>query len=126
MLITRKGDTCDSITSMLGYLGASEFQNWNSGVDCRDITVGDYYCVADYGSALPLPSTVSTLPSPVQSGITPSCKAWYLATSGDTCSLIPQYFGTFSESDFISWNPAVGGTTCGGLVVGDYYCVAGS
>jgi hypothetical protein len=125
-LTLEQGDNCANISSSLGYLAESDFETWNVGVNCNNITAGDYYCVADYGNNLPLPSTVSELPSPVQSGITPSCTSWYLATFGDTCDLIPQYFGTFSETQFFAWNPALGGTACTGLVPGDYYCVAGT
>ncbi len=111
----------------MGYFSVSEFETWNTGVACGTLTAGDYYCVADYSPAnLPMPSTMTTTPSPVQTGITSSCTAWYLAAFGDDCATIPQIFGTFSESDFLSWNPALGGTACAGLVPGDYYCVAGA
>ena len=81
-----------------------------------------YYCVANFTS-LPLPSTVATLPSPVQSGIISSCTSWYQATFGDDCTLIPSYFETFTQADLLSWNPALK-SDCSGLVPGDYYCVA--
>ncbi|KAK0625193.1 hypothetical protein B0T17DRAFT_265186 [Bombardia bombarda] len=71
-----------------------------------------------------MPSTVGTAPSPTQAGIISSCKGWYLATQGDSCDLVPQVFGTFDESSFLSWNPALGGSGCSGLVIGDYYCIA--
>jgi hypothetical protein len=111
----------------MGYFSVSDIQTWNVGVNCNNLTVGDYYCVADYSSSdLPMPSTVTTTPAPVQTGITPSCTAWYLAASGDDCTTIPQIFGTFSEKDFLSWNPALGGKGCSNLVPGDYYCIAGT
>lgn len=72
-----------------------------------------------------MPSTVTTAPSSTQTGIIADCNAWYLAANSDTCDLIPQYFGTFSEEDFLSWNPALGGEACTGLLGGEYYCVGG-
>ncbi|PQE17035.1 hypothetical protein CJF30_00003757 [Rutstroemia sp. NJR-2017a BBW] len=115
------GDTCSNVTSSLGYLEVAQFEEWNSGADCTNLE-NAYYCVANFTS-LPLPSTASVLPSPVQSGIAPSCTSWYEATIGDDCDLIPQYFQTFTTADLLAWNPALG-SDCSGLVVGDYYCVA--
>ncbi|KAK3933515.1 hypothetical protein QBC46DRAFT_326379 [Diplogelasinospora grovesii] len=119
------GDTCASLSQAMGYFSVSDFQTWNSGVNCNSaLTAGDYYCVANYSSSnLPMPSTVTTTPTPVQTGITAACTAWYLAAFGDDCAIIPQIFGTFSQSDFLTWNPALG-SNCAGLVPGDYYCVA--
>ncbi|PYH81903.1 hypothetical protein BO82DRAFT_414824 [Aspergillus uvarum CBS 121591] len=122
--ITESNDTCTSIVSFLGYITEEQFIAWNPavGTDCSDIQSGYYYCIWS-GTSLPMPSTTATLPSPVQTGIISTCTAWYQATDGDDCTLIVDEFGTFSESDFLSWNPAVL-SDCSGLVVGDYYCVA--
>ena len=113
--------------SNLGYLSQGDIESWNN-MDCSSaLTAGEYYCVAFYAdsTSLPMPSTANTPPSSTQAGIISTCKSWYLATDGDSCDLIPLYFGTFDESTFLSWNPALGGTSCTGLVVGTYYCVAG-
>ncbi|KAJ5933735.1 carbohydrate-binding module family 50 protein [Penicillium verhagenii] len=116
-------DTCDSVISSLGYLDVNEFEDWNTGINCStSLTDGTYYCVANYTNN-PLPSTVSVLPSPVQTGIVSTCTGWYLADSDDTCEEIAEIFGTFSEDDFLSWNPAVG-SGCSNITAGDYYCVA--
>ncbi|KAJ5660691.1 carbohydrate-binding module family 50 protein [Penicillium longicatenatum] len=116
-------DTCDNVTSSLGYLDVAEFEDWNTGINCStSLTDGTYYCVANFTSD-PLPSTVSVLPSPVQTGIVSTCVGWYLADDDDTCEDISDIFGTFDEADFISWNPAVG-SDCSGLTAGDYYCIA--
>lgn len=42
--------------------------------------------------------------------------------TGDTCAKLVQKFGTFSLSDFYTWNPAVG-TDCSGLWSDTYVCV---
>ncbi|KAF3384739.1 LysM domain-containing protein [Penicillium rolfsii] len=122
--ITEDGDDCTNITSSLGFLTEEQFIEWNPavGTDCSGIETDYYYCVWN-GTSLPLPSVAHVLPSPVQTGIISSCTAWYQADDEDTCDLIVEIFGTFSKSDFLSWNPALE-SDCSGLAVGDYYCVA--
>lgn len=121
---TIEGDTCASIVASQGFLTEDQFIKWNPavGTNCSNIETGYYYCIWN-GTTPPLPSTTNALPSPVQTGITSSCTAWYQASDGDDCDLIPEEFGTFSKSDFLNWNPAVQ-SDCSGLVMGDYYCVA--
>lgn len=43
--------------------------------------------------------------------------------SGDSCASIIEKFGTFTLSQFQTWNPAVG-KNCAGLFLGYYYCIA--
>ncbi|PYH98159.1 hypothetical protein BO71DRAFT_282154, partial [Aspergillus ellipticus CBS 707.79] len=118
-----EGDTCSNVTSSLGYLDVTQFEEWNTGINCSSaLTEGTYYCVGNF-TTNPLPSTTSVQPTAVQSGITASCTGWYLADDDDTCTDIVMMFGTFSEADFLAWNPAVG-NDCSGLTGGDYYCVA--
>ncbi|KAJ6094779.1 hypothetical protein N7467_002292 [Penicillium canescens] len=122
--ITEDGDTCESIVSSLGYLTDAQFIELNPavGTDCSGIESGYYYCVIN-GTSLPMPSTTTVLPSAVQTGIVSTCTAWYQADDGDDCDLIVEEFGTFSQSDLLSWNPALQ-SDCSGLVIGEYYCVA--
>ena len=92
---------------------------WNPALqaDCSGLQEGYIYCIANFAdNAIPMPPTVSTLPSPVQSGIASNCVSWYQMTGSDTCEDISIIFGTFSEADFKSWNPAVG-SDCSGLTV---------
>lgn len=85
-----KTDTCESIVSSEGFLTEDQFVEWNPavGTDCSGIKLGYYYCIWN-GTAMPMPSTTTVQPSPVQTGITSSCKAWYKASNGDDCDLIP-------------------------------------
>src|SRR4051794_740714 len=113
-----KDDTCSIIVDKFGYIAPQEFQDWNPAVqsDCSGLWAGYYYCIANYPNGnFPPPPTVSTLPSPVQTGITSQCVAWYEMTGLDTCDSIAEIFGTFSKADFMQWNPAVG-TDCSGLM----------
>jgi fucose permease len=54
-----------------------------------------------------MPPTVTTAPSPVQTGIASNFIAWYQMTVSDTCNSIAAMFGTFSSAGFINWNPGV-------------------
>lgn len=61
-------------------------------------------------------------PSPTQGGLTPDCQRFYQVQSGDFCQGIVDQYGTFTLSQFYTWNPAVG-NTCGGLQTGFFVCV---
>ncbi|KAF4548991.1 Hypothetical protein D9617_24g017050 [Elsinoe fawcettii] len=66
--------------------------------------------------------TGPTAPSPTQPGLISTCKTYYLVQPGDYCQKIVDQYGTFSLSDFYTWNPAIG-STCSGLQSGYYVCV---
>lgn len=87
-------------------------------------------------------STEAAGPSPTQTGIITSCEKhhdfdlpeirpltlisgtkYYQAIAGDSCAAIVDKFGTFSLTDFETWNPAVG-QSCSTLFADYYYCVA--
>ncbi|KAB5570385.1 peptidoglycan-binding protein [Coniochaeta sp. 2T2.1] len=130
--LARAGDTCDSIVSEIGGSSGSsvitrdQFLAWNPVLagNCAGLWAGYYYCAGAYSpDALPPLPTVTTKPSPLPPGSAPQCVAWYKATVGDTCGDLALVFGTFSESDFRTWNPSVKGD-CSGFEVGAWYCVA--
>ncbi|KAJ5622273.1 hypothetical protein N7528_005505 [Penicillium herquei] len=135
------GDTCAAIADTAG-IALTDFYSWNPavGTNCTDLDVGDYVCtrILGYGIsvsavATSTPTTVVTAtsvtstgdgistPSPIQTGISATCDAFYLVVSGDTCSAIASREG-ISLANFYAWNPAVG-TSCAYLDVGDYVCV---
>lgn len=51
-----------------------------------------------------------------------NCKSFYKVVSGDTCTSIATKYGSFTVSQFQTWNTAVN-TQCTNLIAGDYYCV---
>ncbi|KAK4153834.1 hypothetical protein C8A00DRAFT_33378 [Chaetomidium leptoderma] len=136
------GDTCQLMASSWG-ISLEQFIRWNAGVDCNALVVGHEYCLLWNGpepgdtttsttttsettptSAPPVTTTESsTGPSPTQDGIASDCQKYHLAVSGDTCLGIVSKYGTFSQSEFYKWNPAVG-TGCTSLFLGYYYCIA--
>ncbi|KAL8758634.1 MAG: hypothetical protein Q9184_003869 [Pyrenodesmia sp. 2 TL-2023] len=126
------GDTCEVISSKFGTFTVAQFQSWNPvGPDCGQLFLGYYYCVAIPGtpttrtttSTTKATSPTSSGPSPTQTGIISSCTKYYKTISGDTCQVISDRFGTFSVSQFISWNSAVQ-SDCSQLYLDYYYCIA--
>ncbi|KAL9599870.1 MAG: hypothetical protein Q9219_003564 [cf. Caloplaca sp. 3 TL-2023] len=126
------GDSCDIISTKFGTFTTSQFISWNPAVqsDCSRLFLGYYYCIAVPGtpttrstsSTTKTTLTSSSGPTPTQSGIISSCTKYYKAVSGDTCQVISDKYGTFTVSQFISWNPAVK-SDCSQLFLNYYYCV---
>jgi hypothetical protein len=101
--------------------------------DCSGIKVGYSYCVEVTRQAEPTITTATSAaatptatkvakPSPTQEGLIDTCTNFYFTVANDNCEKIAKKFGTFSASEFISWNPAVG-DDCSGIWAKTYYCV---
>ncbi|KAF9876845.1 hypothetical protein CkaCkLH20_05691 [Colletotrichum karsti] len=119
------GATCARALEEYPMVTQEQFLAWNPVLNgnCNGLWAGSWYCgVAFDWDSLPMPPTVTTKPSPVATAITANCAAWYRATGIDTCAVVAEMFGTFSEANFISWNPSVG-SDCSGIVMDTYYCV---
>jgi LysM repeat protein len=95
---------------------------------CSNLWTGYYVCVGVPGtSTAPLPSKTSpsngiSTPTPVQSGTTTDCAAFYQVRSGDTCSSISSQ-ANIGLTEFYSWNPAVG-ASCNSLWTDYYVCIS--
>ncbi|KAF2466140.1 uncharacterized protein BDR25DRAFT_377868 [Lindgomyces ingoldianus] len=117
----------------------TDFVDWNPSVksDCSGLKIGNSYCVeVNYGLPRPTSKTTSSSPSktptptatgspkpsPTQKGLINTCTKFYKALKDDNCNAIVATYGTFTLSDFLAWNPAVG-SDCGGLWIDYYYCV---
>ena len=107
---------------------------------------GYYYCVAVPGTPTSRTSSMaSTTPPadrPTQTGIASNCGQYWLVSTyvptsnsinymsplelsihrSDTCDTITA-FNNITLSDFLSWNPSVGTTSCSNLVPDYYVCV---
>ncbi|OAA74801.1 peptidoglycan-binding protein [Akanthomyces lecanii RCEF 1005] len=119
------GDTCNTVLKAYPYITEELFYKWNPALDgnCQGLWANYWYCVANYDPAdLPQPPSQSTPGTPVGDNTVSGCKAWYQTTGGDDCDIIAQAFGSFSTSDFISWNPSVG-SKCDDIKDNTYYCV---
>ncbi|KAI1381145.1 hypothetical protein F4677DRAFT_402291 [Hypoxylon crocopeplum] len=134
--VASSSDTCDSLAAQGYDVTQQQFLNYNPSLEngCH-IVVGDSYCIEEnFGIPPPTSTTSSTTstsststgngvstPSPIQTGMTSSCNAFYLVKLGDNCASIASAYG-ISLSDFYAWNPAAG-STCGYLGLNDYVCV---
>ncbi|KAI0906412.1 LysM domain-containing protein [Ustulina deusta] len=119
------GDTCQQIVDKFGNFTLNNFYTWNPAVgsDCSLLLLGDYYCIGTISGGGGSPTTTTSgPPQPEQTGIISSCTSYYKVVSGDTCSKIVDDYGTFTLSDFLAWNPAVG-SDCSTLFLGYYVCV---
>jgi LysM repeat protein len=122
---------CAYFESVWG-MSHKDFVAWNPSVkdDCSGIKVGYSYCMeapppqatTTTKSSTTAGPTITPKPSPTQEGLIDTCTAFYKAVKGDTCDKIVKAHGTFSLSEFQTWNPAVG-DDCSGLWAETYYCV---
>ncbi|KAI4089539.1 MAG: hypothetical protein LQ339_008532 [Xanthoria mediterranea] len=127
------GDYCEKIVNSYGTFSLADFYTWNPaiGTNCGSLFVNYYVCVGVPGTpttrrssaTASTTSTTPTGPTPTQPGIISSCTKYYKTVSGDTCQVISDKFGTFSVSQFESWNPAVK-SDCSQLYLDYYYCIA--
>ncbi|OQE21530.1 hypothetical protein PENFLA_c014G03370 [Penicillium flavigenum] len=133
------GDTATGTTggsSIETYFGITEkqFLSWNPLVPYSCTLVrGWSYCVAgpenpvtsSSTTATPTPAgtlTYSGTAAPTQSGVSSSCKKFYLVQESDTCYTIQDSFASFTLQQFYSWNLSIS-TGCDGLFPGYYVCV---
>ncbi|OBT71284.1 hypothetical protein VF21_09606 [Pseudogymnoascus sp. 05NY08] len=138
------GDTCASIQARYSTsMSLDDFKSWNPalGAKCTNLFANYYVCVGIQSQTSATHNTTATsqwyppytstvhptpnstfVPSPTQSGIPPSCMAFYQATTNDTCESIIKEEGYVSLDELKEYNPALG-SDCSGLIPGDYYCV---
>ncbi|KAK4143163.1 uncharacterized protein C8A04DRAFT_29180 [Dichotomopilus funicola] len=124
--LAQNGDTCKTVLGIYNYINKDQFFDWNPALkgNCDSLQSGMYYCVANFEAGkAPMPATLTSGASPTASGTTSECKAWYQAVGSDNCATISITFGTFSEDDFITWNPSVS-PDCSTIVENTFYCVA--
>ncbi|KAM0324885.1 hypothetical protein ACHAQA_007851 [Verticillium albo-atrum] len=119
-------DTCRSVLAVYNYITEEQFFSWNPALNgnCQGLWLGYFYCVANFEAAsdLPMPPTVTSGASPTATGTISTCQKWYITRVNDDCASIAAWFGTFSASNFITWNPSVG-STCAKIKQDTYYCV---
>ncbi|EZF35977.1 hypothetical protein H101_00492 [Trichophyton interdigitale H6] len=132
------GDTCGKIISRYKPITLDQFIEWNPAVekDCSGLWSGYHYCADIPGtpSLSPTSTSASTsshatvkpaAPGPTQDGVVHNCQRWHKAVSGNTCASIIDQYGSFTQEEFIKWNPAVG-EDCSGLWLNYYYCIGRS
>lgn len=118
---------CNDLVIMHGYFSQEQFFAWNPALDgnCLGLRLDTWYCVGAYSdNDLPLPAHQMTMPTEgnTPSGYPADCARWSQTTGDETCDLIVLMFGSFSEAEFVKWNPSVY-SDCSGIVPEAWYCV---
>ncbi|KAL3428538.1 hypothetical protein BDV09DRAFT_190857 [Aspergillus tetrazonus] len=120
----QSGDTCALIAKDVG-ISLSQFNAWNTGVGsgCSSLWLGYYVCVSKIRvtTTTTKPGNGVATPSPIQPGMTGSCKKFHKVVSGDQCGTIAKKAG-ISLANFNKWNPGVG-SNCKSLWLGYNVCV---
>jgi len=133
----KDGDQCAIIVQRYG-ISLSQFYRWNPAVgsSCSSLWLDTYVCVSIVGvnpvaSTTMKTSTIPTTtkagngvatPTPIQTGMTSSCKSFRYVRDGDNCASIAQAAG-ISLANFYRWNTGVG-SSCQSLWLNTYVCVA--
>ena len=142
----KNGDHC-TIFAQSNNITLENLYSWNKalspdGINCLTHLWTSYYYCVDVASVSTMPSanlhprtTIVTVkvarelkaPSPLQTGISPSCNKYAKAPLGDTCSKLAIVAeNDVLTQDFWDWNPALGydGHDCeANYQSGYYYCV---
>ncbi|KAF1833739.1 hypothetical protein BDW02DRAFT_598793 [Decorospora gaudefroyi] len=118
---------CNDLVNLYGYFSQEQFLTWNPVLDgnCLGLWLDTWYCVGAYSDQdLPLPAHRMTKPTEgnIPLGYPADCARWYQMTGGDTCELIALMFGSFSEIEFVKWNPSVR-SDCSDIVQDAWYCI---
>ncbi|CBF71205.1 hypothetical protein AN6664.2 [Aspergillus nidulans FGSC A4] len=139
--LVRSGDGCAAIASSKG-ISLAQLYAWNTnlGTSCTGLWAEYYVCVSIVGVS-PTTTTKTTTrtatttrttttqgngvatPTPIQPGMTTSCKKFHKVVSGDQCGTIASKAG-ITLVNFLRWNPGVGGSACSSLWLGYYVCIA--
>ncbi|KAJ5364020.1 uncharacterized protein N7496_009733 [Penicillium cataractarum] len=117
-------------------ISLSQFYTWNPtvGTDCSSLWTDYYVCISVIGVSPTTTSTMTTTttttstgngvatPTPIEPGMTTSCKTFHKVVAGDECGVIATNAG-ITLANFIKWNPQVG-SDCSDLWL-DYYVCTG-
>jgi hypothetical protein len=125
--------TCAQIAHDSG-ISLSQFYTWNPnvGTDCGSLWTSYYVCISIVGvSPSPTTTTKATTttsagngvatPTPIEPGMTASCKTFHKAVDGDECGTIANN-AKITLENFIKWNPQVG-SDCSNLWLDYYVCI---
>lgn len=123
--LVQTNEGCAAVASKNG-ITLSQFYAWNpqAGSDCNLLQANVYACVGIIGYVKPTPTKGNgvTTPTPIQTGMTTSCKTFHYVADGETCDPIVKA-AKISLAQFVAWNPAAG-ASCTGLWAKTYCCIA--
>ncbi|KAH7143578.1 carbohydrate-binding module family 50 protein, partial [Dactylonectria macrodidyma] len=121
--LVKSTTTCASIESYY-TLPLATFYKWNPamGTKCQALQTNTYVCVSIIGWK-PTPTDpgngIST-PTPIQSGMTKSCKKFHLVKTTTTCASTQEYY-SITFANLYKWNPPIG-SKCTTLWAQYYVC----
>ncbi|KAG9497550.1 hypothetical protein J7337_010411 [Fusarium musae] len=121
----KKTTTCASIQDYY-KITMEQIAQWNPAVGskCTALWAGYSVCVGVIGQK-PSPTKPSNgvkTPSPVQSGVTKSCKKFHMVQKTTTCTSIQNYY-KITMAQLYKWNPAIG-AKCTNVWANYNVCVA--
>ncbi|EWG47506.1 hypothetical protein FVEG_07588 [Fusarium verticillioides 7600] len=121
----KKTTTCASIQEYY-KITMEQISKWNPAVGskCTALWAGYSVCVEVIGQK-PSPTKPSNgikTPSPVQDGVTKSCKKFHMVQKTTTCASIQNYY-KITMAQLYKWNPAIG-AKCTNLWANYNVCVA--
>ncbi|RBQ65351.1 hypothetical protein FVER14953_21494 [Fusarium verticillioides] len=116
--------TCSSIQESY-KITMEDIYKWNPavGAKCTGLWVDTNICVGVIGQK-PTPTKPATgikTPSPIQNGLTKSCKKFHFVDSKTTCSSIQSQY-RITLANLVKWNPAIG-SSCKSLWAKYWVCV---
>ncbi|KAM7192238.1 hypothetical protein V8F20_008940 [Naviculisporaceae sp. PSN 640] len=122
--MVKQNENCDAVAKANG-ITVAQLTQWNPSVgsNCAGLWANAYACVSIIGhTPTPVnPGNGIQTPTPIQDGMTKSCKTFHFV-SGQTCqSVLDKY--KITMANFYKWNPAVG-NNCQNMWDKTYVCVA--
>ena len=132
--LRKDGEFCQDIAELYS-ISVEDFYRFNPGVGstCGKLWKDAYVCVGTLNPSTPTlsqttsptqtkPSNGIETPKPIQPGMTPNCKKFYMRKEDEFCADIASV-NSISLEDFYRWNSGLG-SDCTKLWVKSYVCVA--
>ncbi|EEY23656.1 LysM domain-containing protein [Verticillium alfalfae VaMs.102] len=120
------GERCSTVSAQYN-LPVDLFLKWNPKAlsNCSGLKINSYACVNIIGYTPTTPTNPGNgvqTPSPIQDGMTKSCKTFHYVESGQTCATIQTRYKV-TLANLFRWNTAIG-ADCRNMWANAYVCVA--
>lgn len=120
--LVKSTTTCASIQDYY-EITMAQLVSWNPAVGskCTALWADSYVCVGVISQTPTQSGNGVETPSPIQTGMTKSCKKFHLVKTTTTCASIQDYY-KITMAQLAKWNTAIG-SKCTGLWAHYYICV---